>query len=145
MIVLTIIVALVFALIIFVAFARYNQELEEKYGLTLFSFSSYFAIGIPFLMLYFGYTLRLDALKATHGDPLNGLILMGIGAVLLLIYLLNSYVDLANKSRADDAVLILFLRCIVYIPLSFLGAIALVLAVGFFSQTKPVYDISSKD
>lgn len=145
MTVLYITLGIVAFLLLLLGLSALSKSVWKEYNEELFTFSSYLAIAVPFLMAYFGHGMYEDALKVSSADPLNGQLLMAFGIIWLVLYTIISYVNLEKTATADGAVFIIFIRFIVYVPLSFVGLIALFLIAAFASQTKPVYDISPRD
>ena len=85
---------------------------------------------------FIGYKWYLGALK-THGDVLNGEILMVIGAGLLL------WTIYQNLKNTDFIVGFLFsiVQQVLYLVAGAIGLVILFLAFAVFAEAKPVYRI----
>ncbi|MDX3905613.1 MAG: hypothetical protein QHC78_07985 [Pigmentiphaga sp.] len=80
--------ALFLILVILIAF---DEHVQEKFGHRFFTKATFIAIVASCLMIAGGYHWHLSALKS-HGDPLNGWVVLGIGAVILIGIAINNVV-----------------------------------------------------
>ena len=134
-----IIMGIVIALLAVILFANYLNEYSERhFSYTLFSYEQFSLVSLPTVALYFGNELYTTTLK-THGDILNGIIVMSIATAVLLfaIYRNLKYTNILFGLFATT------IQFAIFMPLSFLALLGLLGALAFFAQTKPVYGINS--
>jgi hypothetical protein len=109
----------------------------KVYGYEIFNVANFILSVIGYLTIYFGYNWYMDALS-NHGDLLNGGLLMGIGALVLSIVI---YMNIKNTSLLYGLIMSMVTE-ILYCLATPIVFFALLLAVAYFSQTKPVYNIN---
>lgn len=120
---------------------RFNQHCEAKFGHAFFTKTAFFITGVVLCLLYAGYLWRQWAMQS-HGDGLNGLILMGIGVLLAcwMIYINIQRTDAIYGIGGSVAQLGLFsILAVVCLPLVF-GL--LILQFFFSAGATPVYVVN---
>ena len=135
--VLTIIGILIFIYVVYKLVQEFNEYTYDKYRYEFFDMSSYLIIAISYIFLYFGNNIYRNAL-ASNGDILNGQILIFIGLIGLIFMFI---VNLKNTNFLIGIIGTIF-QFILYSVLAVVGIFALLLAIAFFSETKPVYTIN---
>jgi len=138
--VLSIIGIIVVLSLIFLLAAYVGEYGVKHYGYELFTYQQFAFVSIPTVALYFGIKWFLDALKS-DGDILNGLIVIGI-SILVLLYRVYYNFKHTNFLFGLGATLVQFG---IFMPLSFFAFIALIMVVALLAETKPVYNLNSKD
>jgi hypothetical protein len=83
MLMLKIVGALVVLFLVWVALLAFDNHVEGKFGHRFFTKATFIAIVVSCVMIAGGYHWHQAALKS-HGDPLNGWVVVGIGAVILI-------------------------------------------------------------
>lgn len=136
--VLTVIGVVLFLFFLFVITSYSNDKTYEKYKYEFFTWNNYIVYALICMSIYFGRDWYLDSLY-THGDILNGILIIIFG-ICLLIYTLVKNIKI-TKSFFKGLAFTLF-QLFVYAPLSIVGLIALLGLFGIASQTKPVYRIN---
>lgn len=117
---------------------RFNQHCERKFGHAFFTKTAFFITAAVLCLLYAGYLWRQSALQS-HGDALNGLVLLGIGVLLAgwMVYINIQRTNAIYGIGGSVAQLGLFsILAAVFLPLVF-GL--LVLQFFFSAGTTPVY------
>ena len=137
MMVLMTIGAIAGVIILYLLVSWINRYSYSKYRYEFFSFSNYVVTGVGYFLIYFGQDWHAEAL-VNSGDVLNGQLLMGIGAVLILAVFVNH----VRNTNFLFAVVVGAFQIVLYIPLAYLGAFALVAMVAALFDTKPVYRIN---
>jgi vacuolar-type H+-ATPase subunit I/STV1 len=132
------IIAIIVALILVGLFVEHSNNYSMKvYGYEIFNAVNFTLSVLGYFAIYFGYNWYMDALK-DHGDLLNGVLLMGIGTLLLLG---TVYMNIKRTSLRYGLIMSIVTE-ILYAVATPIVFFALLLAVAFFSQTKPVYNIN---
>lgn len=141
MTVLTILGVLAAALMIYGFITFMNGYTYRKFQFKFFNEVNIFLIPIAYVAIFFGYSSYQDALKATNGDPLNGALIVAIGAIILLGQI---YINFKN-TNFKYGLFGTMIQFILYVPITVvaLGIIAIMFA--FFADSKPVYNINSRD
>ena len=75
------VLAIVIVLLMLVGWV--NALSQRKYDYEFFTYGNLALATIAYALLFFGGKFYLDALSA-HGDILNGILMMGIGAIIIL-------------------------------------------------------------
>lgn len=73
------------------ALIAFDEHVEGKFGHRFFTKATFITIVVSCLMIAGGYQWHLSALKS-HGDSLNGWVVLGIGAVVLIGIAINNVV-----------------------------------------------------
>lgn len=110
----------------------------ERYEFFTLKYS--IAIIFSYAMIFIGTGLFKAAL-VQHGDSLNGALMIVIG-VSILLWVINT--NFKNVS-VGLALLGTIAQLILYIPIAICAIIIIFAMIAFFSETKPVYNINSKD
>lgn len=133
------IIGIVIALILVVLFIKVSNAHSVKvYGYEIFNAGNFIVSVLGYLAIYFGNRWYSDALKE-HGDLLNGELLMGIGGLFLLAVV---YLNIKNTSLLYGLVMS-FVMEILYAAVTPVVLFVLFMAVAFFAETKPVYNINN--
>lgn len=114
-------------------FNAYTQK-EAKYR--FFTMEHTAAMVIAYGLLWIGYSLTKSS-----NDPLNGIILMIIGAVVLCFVMLNNFKMTPRRIALQGSAM----QLVFYIPITMVIIPIVAMAIAFFAQTKPVYSINSRD
>ncbi|HQS67870.1 MAG TPA: hypothetical protein PLM93_11855 [Sulfuricurvum sp.] len=118
----------------------FNGYTQEKARYKFFTMEHSAAMVISYGLIFFGNGNMQSALE-NHGDALNGALVIGIGAVILIVVIVNNFKNAPKKLAFIGTVL----QIILYIPIA-IGAVIIAAAMfAYFSQTKPVYNINSRD
>lgn len=120
---------------------RFNQHCEGKSGHAFFTKTAFFMTAVVLCLIYAGYLWRQSALQS-HGDGLNGLVLIGIGVLLAgwMIYINVQRTDAIYGIGGSVAQLGLFtMLAAVFLPLVF-GL--LILQFFFSASVTPVYVVN---
>lgn len=137
MLVLTIIGVLVGLFIVAMFITGSNEHALIKYGYEIFNYANFIVSVIGYVLIFFGYKWLMDDIS-NGGDTLNGAVLIGVGAI-FLIYVV--YTNIKNTSFIYGIVYTVF-QTIIYIPSSYFAVIAVIMAIAFFSNTRPVYNLN---
>jgi len=114
----------------------YRESEYEYFSTTTAGF-----VVVGYYFLFFGYKFYETASHATHGDILNGVILMIIGAILVGINIFNNYTY--EKGRGIRVLLFTVIQLVVYLGLAFVGIFIVAIAIAALAQTKPVYVLNN--
>ncbi len=120
---------------------RFNQHCERKFGHAFFTKTAFCITAVVLCLLYAGYLWRQSALQS-HGDGLNGLVLMGIGVLLAgwMVYTNVRRTDAVYGIGGSIAQLGLFsIVAAVFLPLAF-GL--LILQFFLSAGATPVYVVN---
>jgi len=114
-----------------------NDYTQQKYNYDFFNVVNFALIATGYTLGFFGYEWYGAALER-GGDPLNGQLLMFFGAALVVgaFYYNSKRVPMGLTIGVGIA------QCILYLPMAYFTVIAIVVAIGWFLQTKPVYSIN---
>jgi len=137
MLVLKIIGILIAVFLVYLLIVKVNEYTIEKYRYEFFNMGNFLLSAVGYGLLYFGYKWYMNALEKNQ-DILNGQILIGIGLILILTVI---YYNIKNTSGPTGLIFSL-IQAPIYSVLAVFAVIALIAAVAFFSETKPVYNIS---
>lgn len=91
MLMLKIVGAVVLLILILGLLFAFDEHVEQKFGHRFFTKATFIATVVSCVMMIFGYDWHLSALQS-HGDPLNGWVLAGVGAVILIGIAINNVV-----------------------------------------------------
>lgn len=116
-----------------------NKYTENKYNYEFFNMTNYGFIAIGYVLIYFGKGWYTSAMLAQQ-DLLNGQLLMGFGAMLILGAF---YYNIKNTSLVFGIGLTV-VQCVIYLPLAILAVIAVVAMFSYFAETKLVYNVNGK-
>lgn len=67
----------------------FDRHVEDKFGHRFFSIPAFIAIVASCVMIAVGYNWHVSALKS-HSDPLNGWVVLSVGAVALIGIAINN-------------------------------------------------------
>ena len=137
MIVLGIILAIVVAVGVAVLIAKLDDIMSETYGYRFFTIEHFVMIFVAYLLIFFGHSWFVKALEAST-DTLNGIVLMLIGAILIAV---TFYRNIVNTSFAVG-LSVSIVQLALYAVGSVFAFLALIMALAYFSDTKPVYTVN---
>ena len=115
------------------AFNTYTQK-ESKYR--FFTIEHTVAMVISYGLLWIGY-----GIYNSSKDPLNGIILMIIGVLVLCFVMLNNFKSTPRGIALKGSAM----QLIFYIPITMAIIPIVAMVIAFFAQTRPVYSINSRD
>ncbi len=122
--------------ILFVIVTWINDFTKRTYSYEFFSWGNLGVTALGYLLLFYGVKWFNEA-STKGGDILNGQLLIGIGIIFILGVL---YTHIKHTSFLFGIVVGIF-QLIVYIPLSVISILALLAAVAWLTETKPVYKL----
>lgn len=131
------ILGVIFAIVALLSVVAFINALSEKlYEYQFFSFANLVIVGIAYALLYFGWSWYNSALT-NNGDSLNGLLLMAFGSA-TLTWLVGTHI---KHTSFYFGLFFSLVQLAIYVPAVISGGFALLLAVAWLSDTKPVYKI----
>lgn len=140
MFILSLIGLVVTAFLLYVFIEWFNAYTQEKAHYKFFTMEHSAAMVISYGLIFFGNGNMQSALR-DHGDALNGALVIAIGVAILIGVIVNNF----KKTPKKLALIGTVLQIILYVPIA-IGALIIAAAmVAYFSQTKPVYSINSRD
>ncbi len=137
MLVLKIIGILILIGVAYLFIRHINASTQEKFGYAFFNVVNFSLIAIGYTLGYFGYSWYSKTLHQ-GGDTLNGLLLMLFG----LLFVGAAFYYNSKRVPLDLAIGLGIIQCILYLPMAYFAVVAIVIAIAWFSQTKPVYSIN---
>ncbi|HZF69396.1 hypothetical protein [Sulfuricurvum sp.] len=138
MFILTIIGLLITAVAVYLFVGWFNDYSYRKGEYRFFSIEHTFA----YVASYFPIFLGCSMIKSDwEHDPLNGIIIMVLGIIILIFTVINNFKN-TNRSLAIKGTIA---QLIFYIPICVITVSMFYVALSFFSETKPVYNINNKD
>lgn len=138
MFILSIIGIVLFASAIYWFIEWFNSYSERKENYRFFSAEHTMAYVSGYLMIVFGKNMIESNWQ---DDPLNGGIILAIGIMIILLTVFNNFKKTGRSLAIKGSVA----QLILYIPITLAAFLIIVAAIAYFSQTKPVYDISHRD
>jgi len=96
-------------------------------------------VSIGYYLLYFGWKFYESA-QESHGDILNGIILMIIGAALVSLMFLAALKQMQFSFMGFIYALFEF---IIYIPVALVGLFILLILIAIVSDTRPVWVLNN--
>ena len=138
MIVLGIIAAIIIIALLYLLIIKIDEYAYKVYHYEFFNMEHFIAVFTANLFIYFGHSWYQKAI-AQSDDILNGTILMGIGTLIVVFVI---YKNVKNTSLPLGLSVSIF-QIVLYAAGSFLAFFAIIIAVAFFAQTKPVYNINN--
>lgn len=140
MFILTLIGLVVTAFLVYGFIEWFNSYTQAKAQHQFFTMEYSVAMVISYLLIFFGNGNMQSALK-DHGDALNGALIMAIGVMILIGVIVNNFKHAPMKLAIMGTVL----QLVLYIPIA-IGAVIIAAAIlAWLSETKPVYNINSRD
>lgn len=132
------IIGIIIALILIALFIQASNAYSVKvYGYEIFNIGNFVISVLGYIAIYFGNEWYRDALKV-QGDLLNGELLMAIGAILLVGVV---YLNIKNSSLLYGLIMSVVTE-IIYAAATPVVLLVLLMAMAFFAETKPVYNIN---
>ncbi|APW65271.1 hypothetical protein LPB137_05125 [Poseidonibacter parvus] len=135
--VLTVIGVLLLSYLLLMFINYINDKTYKKYKFKCIEMDFFFIYAVITGIAYYGNSWYLKAL-AVDGDILNGILLMSIAAALFIFILVLNI----KRTTFFVGVGITLLQTIIFVPLAVISFFLLLIALAFFSQTKPVYVIN---
>ena len=136
MLILKILAALVALYVIYLIAVAINQFTQKRYKYLFLNQTTLITSLSGYGALLFGYSWYMNALNK-HGDILNGQILVGIGALLLLWTI---YSNIKNTGLLIGIVFTA-IQQIIYLVVGATSLFILFLLVAAYAEAKPVYRI----
>ena len=136
MLILKILAALAVLYVLYLIAIALNKFTQKRYGYLFLNPTTLTTSLSGYGALFFGYSWYMNALDK-HGDILNGQILIGIGALLLLWTI---YSNIKNTGLLIGIVFTA-IQQIIYIVVGAAGLFILLLLFAAYAQAKPVYRI----
>lgn len=139
MLVLSIIGIIVGIILVYGIVIHVNEYTLKKYDYEYFDLVTYGISAAGYVLIFYGNGWYQSALAADK-DILNGILVMGIGVALILVVI---YMNFKN-TPAKLSILVTPLQQLFYAVFAVFGFLAVIFAIGYVAQTKPVFDISKK-
>ena len=137
MVVLGIIIAIVLIIVLYLFIQKINSYSLKKYQYEFFNVGNYVASAVGYVLIFYGHSWYESAVKM-NGDILNGILLMLIGIVpILAVVLIN-----IKETSTEFALVLSIVQQILYAALAVIGFFALLIAIAFVMQTRPVYNLN---
>ena len=115
-----------------------NESSYRRFKKSFYTMENFISSVFGYGLVYFG-DQSLHAAIANNGDKLNGQLLMAIGSIFLL-----SVVIIAIKNTSFlFGILNSILMMTIYLIATPFAILAVILAMAYFSDTKPVYTINN--
>lgn len=140
MFILSLIGLVIAAFLLYVFIEWFNGYTYKKSGYEFFTMGHSAAMVISYGLIFFGNSNMQSALR-DHGDALNGGLVIAIGVVILIGVIVNNF----KKTTKKLAFLGTVLQIILYVPIAIGAVIIAAVMLAWFSETKPVYNINSRD
>lgn len=140
MLILTLIGWFIAAFVIYTLILWFNQYTYDHVQYEFFTKEHTIAMVVSYALIFFGSSWMQTALK-NNDDWLNGAIIMSFGVIILLGVIINNF----KKTPKLYAIAGSLAQLIFYIPITMGAVIIVALMMGVASQTKPVYNLNSKD
>lgn len=132
------IIGIIIALIVVALFVQYTNEYSQsKYSYEIFNVGNFVISVVAYFALYFGNGWYQDALRV-DGDLLNGILVIAIGVIAFCGVV---YINIKNTSLYYGIIMSIVTE-ILYAIATPIVFFALLMAVAFFAETKPVYNIN---
>lgn len=136
MLMINLIVMLVMSIAIYQFILWFNRYTHTYARYEFFTMNYSIAMVSSYALMFFGYNWM-----HSDSDVLNGAIVMGIGIFIFISVMIKNF---ANTPRLF-AIAGSLAQIVLYVPIS-IGAVFIVaLMLGFAGQTKPVYNLNSKE
>lgn len=137
MFVLKVIGVIVSLCLLFLLMFRLNIYTFNKYKYEFFTQTSFGIYMVIYCGIFFGYRSYENALRV-NGDELNGILIIAIALLIFIAVLINNI----KSTSFYFGIAFTTVQSLLYIPICIVGFFALLAAVAFFSQTKPVYRVN---
>jgi len=132
------IIGIIIGLILIAFFIQYSNAYSTRvYEYEIFNITNFVMSVLGYIAIYFGNEWYTQALKA-HEDILNGELLIGIGTLLLYGVL---YINI-KRTAPFYGFLMSIVGGVLYLAATPLVFFAFLMALAYFSETKPVYTIN---
>ena len=129
---------IIVSLILIALLIQYSNAYSTRvYKYEIFNVGNFMASVLGYMTIYFGNEWYTQALKV-HEDLLNGELLMGSGAFLLYGVLYSNI----ERTAPFYGFVMSIVGGALYLAATPLVFFAFIVAVAFFSETKPVYNIN---
>jgi len=128
----------IIALIIYWLIEEINKETYKNEKYRFFTREHTIAFVTSYIIMLVGYL----AIKGNWlNDWINGAVIFAIGIIILGLTIHNNFTHTSRSLAIQGSIV----QVILYIPIAVAGIFILLALFAFFSQTKPVYNINSKD
>ncbi|MBN2248806.1 MAG: hypothetical protein JW682_00510 [Campylobacterales bacterium] len=116
-----------------------NEYTLKKYDYEYFDLVTYGISAAGYVLIFYGNSWYQSALVEDK-DILNGILVMGIGVALILAVIYKNF----KHTPAKLSIFVTPLQQLLYAVFAVFGFLAVIFAIGYFAQTKPVFDIGRK-
>ena len=130
------IVMLVTSIAIYQFIQWFNSYTRTHARYEFFTMNYSVAMVSSYALIFFGYNWM-----QSDSDVLNGAIVMGIGIFIFISVMIKNF---ANTPKVF-AIAGSLAQIVLYVPISIGAVIIVALMMGFAAQTKPVYNLNSKE
>ncbi len=140
MVVLSIIGVVAFGIFLYFVTILIDGISQKRYGYRFFDDEaiSLCVIGYYFIWGTLFFCPEISSIKSINGDNLNAILLISIGLILLSV---NIYINL-KSTDFGLGVFFTVVQMLILAVAAFAGIFVLLLAMAFFAETKPVYNIN---
>lgn len=118
----------------------FNSYTQEKARYEFFTKEHTAAMVLSYGMMFFGNQWFKNA-SAVNGDTLNGAVVIIIGAIILISVIVNNF----NKAPQKIALIGTAAQLILYIPIAIAAVFIILMMMAVLAQTKPTYNLNSRD
>jgi CDP-diglyceride synthetase len=125
-----------------VAFVYYITEVinkisERKYDYVFFDESSAVTVIIGYYLCFFGYNNLMHALRV-DGDTLNGILLIGIGAIFLIVQLWKNFENTNFKMGLWFSII----QFAIYIPVAIIALFFIIVMIVIAADSRAAFCIN---
>ena len=133
------IIGIIIVLVLISLLIAYSNEYSSKvYGYEIFNSGNFIVSVLGYLAIYFGNDWYLEALK-TGEDVLNGEVLTLVG----IVFLLGVIITNVKRTSLFYGLVMSVVMEILYLAATPIVFFAVLIAMAFLSQTRPVYTINN--
>lgn len=138
MFILSLIGIVITALIIYWLIEEINKETYKNEKYRFFTTEHTIGFVTSYIIMLVGFLAMKDNWL---NDWINGAVIMLVGIGILVLIIHNNFTHTSRSLAIQGSIV----QVILYIPIAIAGIVVLFIAYAIFSQTKPVYNINSKD
>jgi len=139
MLVLKIIGAALVLLLLFGLMVKLNVYTYEKYKYEFFTETTFGIYIVIYGSAFLGYKWYLNSLSDDK-DIINGIVVMVISSLIFL----GTMIYNIRITNFFFGLVFTIIQAVLFIPFCVIGLIVIALAIAFFSQSKPTYQINNK-
>ena len=135
MFILSLIAIAIIAMLIYGFIKWFNKYSYEKEKYRFFTTEHTMAFVASYAIILIGYM----AMKNNWLDDWkNGAVILTIGVIIFILSIRNNFKNTSPSLAIKGSIL----QMIIYIPVAVAGIFVLLVAIAFFAETKPVYNIN---